>query len=64
METIMANGRGKEPQDELPDADVEAREAAKRSTMIKAGIGIGSAALVAAFLYANKARKKKVDNAE
>lgn len=60
----MANGLGKEPPEELSDADREARDAARKSTMIKAGIGIGSAALVAAFLYANKARKKKVDNAE
>lgn len=57
----MADGRDKQPQDELSDTD---RDASKRSTMIKAGIGIGSAALVAALLYANKARKKKVDNSE
>jgi hypothetical protein len=42
-----------------PDAD-----AAKRNNnYVKAGIGIGigSAALVAALLYANNSRKKKVD---
>ncbi len=40
------------------DAETEAE---RKARLIKAGIGIGvgSAALVAALLYANKSRKKK-----
>jgi hypothetical protein len=45
----------------------KARKAAAEKSSIgwkaAAGIGIGSAAVVAALLYANKARKKDVDDA-
>jgi hypothetical protein len=57
----MASKRGKDPREEMFEGEEAAGEAARRSTLIKAGIGIGSAALVAALLYANHARKKKVD---
>jgi hypothetical protein len=53
----MANGDGKSGKSgsETPD------EAAKRAKLVKAGIGIGvgSAAIVAALLYANHNKKKK-----
>ncbi len=56
----MANNRGKDPRDEMIEMDdAAADDAARKATMIKAGIGIGSAALVAALLYANHARNKK-----
>jgi hypothetical protein len=38
------------------DTDAEAR---RKGNLVKAGIGIGSAALVAALIYANRNRKNK-----
>jgi F0F1-type ATP synthase membrane subunit c/vacuolar-type H+-ATPase subunit K len=61
----MASKRGDLPRDEMLNEDGgEDGAEARRAKLIKAGIGIGSAALVAALLYANHARKKKVDAAE
>jgi hypothetical protein len=57
----MARKMGKDPGEEMLEGIEGSDDAARRSTLIKAGIGIGSAALVAALLYANHARKKKVD---
>jgi hypothetical protein len=42
-------------------ASAEAREARPIGWKTAAGIGIGSAAVVAALIYANKARKKDDD---
>lgn len=41
----------------------EAAEAKRKANLVRAGIGIGigSAAIAAALLYANSARKKKPD---
>jgi homoserine kinase len=43
----------------------ESEEAKRKSNLIKAGIGlgIGSAAIAAALLYTNNARKKKATDA-
>jgi hypothetical protein len=64
----MARKRGDAPRDDIPDdiADERGEDGAeaRKAKLIKAGIGIGSAALVAALLYANHARKKKVDAAD
>ncbi len=73
----MADEHDRTPPDEAPDNETmrevkraKARKAAaKKATDTKpplnwktaAGIGIGSAAVVAALLYANKARKKDDD---
>jgi hypothetical protein len=61
----MAIKRDKDPRDEMIEMDDAATDdAARKANLIKAGIGIGSAALVAALLYANHARnKKKADRA-
>lgn len=44
-----------------PETKTDDDEARRKSNMMKAGIGfgIGSAAIVAALLYSNSARKKK-----
>ena len=48
------------------DPDENLSEEEKRANRLKAGIGsgIGSAAVMAALLYANHARKKKSDKPE
>lgn len=47
----------------VPEDKIDEDEARRRATMLKAGIGIGigSAAIVAALLYSNSARRKKDD---
>lgn len=47
----------------VPEDKAEDDEGRRRANMLKAGIGIGigSAAIVAALLYSNSARKKKND---
>jgi hypothetical protein len=64
----MASKRGNAPRDDISDGTLEEGSEvgaeARKAKLIKAGIGIGSAALVAALLYANHARKKKVDAAD
>lgn len=52
-----------DPQSNAPKA--EGDEAKRKSNLIKAGIGIGigSAAIAAALLYTNSARKKKATDA-
>jgi hypothetical protein len=59
QENFMA-GKQKDAPTSVPETDEEARKA----KMLKAGIGIGigSAAIVAALLYANSSRKKKTGN--
>jgi hypothetical protein len=54
----MASKSTKDADDDSALTDEE-----RRAKLLKTGIGIGigSAALVAALLYANSARKKKVD---
>ncbi len=44
-------------------SDEALSEEQRRATMLKTGIGIGigSAAIVAALLYANQSRKKKIE---
>lgn len=44
-----------------PEDKTEDDESRRRANMLKAGIGIGSAAIVAALLYSNNARRKKGD---
>lgn len=46
-----------------PEDKVDEDEARRKANMLKAGIGIGigSAAIVAALLYSNSARRKKGD---
>jgi len=46
-----------------PEAKTDEDEARRKANMLKAGIGIGigSAAIVAALLYSNSARRKKGD---
>ena len=47
----------------VPEDKIDEDEARRRANMLKAGIGIGigSAAIVAALLYSNSARRKKDD---
>lgn len=47
----------------VPEDKAEDDEGRRRANMLKAGIGIGigSAAIVAALLYSNSARRKKVE---
>ena len=46
-----------------PEDKIDDDESRRRANMLKAGIGIGigSAAIVAALLYSNNARRKKDD---
>ncbi len=46
-----------------PEDKIDDEESRRRANMLKAGIGIGigSAAIVAALLYSNNARRKKDD---
>ena len=46
-----------------PEDKIDDDESRRRANMLKAGIGIGigSAAIVAALLYSNNARRKKGD---
>lgn len=50
-------------EDSKPSTPVDEEESKRRANMLKAGIGIGigSAAIVAALLYSNSARRKKGD---
>jgi hypothetical protein len=58
---MAAKSKPPEKLNEIAEIVGEGDEAKKRAMMLKAGIGIGigSAAIVAALLYSNSARKKK-----
>ncbi len=60
---MAATSKPPEKFTEVQEIAQESDDAKKRAMMLKAGIGIGigSAAIVAALLYSNSARKKKDD---
>jgi hypothetical protein len=59
MNEIEAAAREAKRAREAADASVEAREGSGNWPILPISIGIGSAALAAALLYANRSRKKR-----
>ncbi|WP_244624337.1 hypothetical protein [Sphingomonas sp. So64.6b] len=59
MNEIEAAAREAKRAREAADASVEAREDGGNWPILPISIGVGSAALAAALLYANRSRKKR-----